>query len=89
MSRLAWLNIGDDVLCGPNIFSHGAYEIPRIAENYSVEKESAVRCTIIAMARKGRPSTMGEDAPIGIELNSCPESRASTLTPLFYKLHNA
>ena len=40
-------------------FSHGAYEIPRIAENYPVEKESAVRCTIIAMARKGRPSTMG------------------------------
>ena len=50
-------------------FSHGAYEIPRIAENYPVEKESAVRCTIIAMARKGRPSTMGEDAPIRMELN--------------------
>ena len=53
-------------------FSHGAYEIPRIAENYPVEKESAVRCTIIAMARKGRPSTMGRMRQLDLSSTAVP-----------------
>lgn len=71
--------------------SHGAYEIPGIAEDFPrrVGSRRSMRCTIIAMTRKRKAHEKWDGCAnymLAQLLVPSPERLPCTLTLLFYKL---